>query len=139
MCRVSKYGNVSKERSWKALRLWDSPFGCAASEGGAPFVARRAVNLHGCVPASLCPLFFQLRGYPRERISYGSGAPPLLRRLRRTLLFRAPQVVRCGVPRGAHFIRERGAPSVPSSRYVTVSRKRSIRGRMGEGRFCDGF
>jgi len=25
---------------------------------------------------SLCPPFFLLRGYPRERISYGSGAPP---------------------------------------------------------------
>gem|GEM_PF-4077624 len=24
----------------------------------------------------MCPLFFLLRGYPRERISYGSGAPP---------------------------------------------------------------
>ena len=23
-----------------------------------------------------CPPFFLLRGYPRERISYGSGAPP---------------------------------------------------------------
>jgi len=43
---------------------------------GAPFVARRAVNLHGCAPASLCPPFFLRRGYPRERISYGSGAPP---------------------------------------------------------------
>ena len=51
-------------------------FNCVASEGGAPFVARRAMNLHGCVPASLCPPFFLLRGYPRERISYGSGAPP---------------------------------------------------------------
>src|SRR5512135_606378 len=56
-------------------------FGCVASEGGAPFVARRAMNLHGCAPASLCPPFSLLRGYPRERISYGSGAPPLLRRL----------------------------------------------------------
>ncbi|MGA8754330.1 hypothetical protein, partial [Candidatus Deferrimicrobium sp.] len=34
--------------------------GCAASEGGAPFVARRALNLHGCAP------FFLRRGYPRE-------------------------------------------------------------------------
>ena len=39
--------------------------------------------------ASLCPPFFLLRGYPRERISFGSGAPPLLRRLRRTLPLRA--------------------------------------------------
>ncbi len=31
--------------------------GCVASEGGAPFVARRAMNLHGCAPASLCPPF----------------------------------------------------------------------------------
>jgi hypothetical protein len=43
-------------------------------EGGAPFVARRAMNLHGCAPASLCPPFFLLRGYPRECISHGSGA-----------------------------------------------------------------
>ena len=42
----------------------DTLFGCAASEGGAPFVARRAVNLHGCAPVSLCPPFFLLRGYP---------------------------------------------------------------------------
>ncbi len=38
-------------------------------------------------PARLCPPFFLQRGYPRERISSGSGAlyltaPPLLRRLR---------------------------------------------------------
>ena len=32
---------------------------------GAPFVARRAMNLHGCVPASLCPPFFLLRGVPQ--------------------------------------------------------------------------
>ena len=44
----------------------DSPIGCAASEGGAPFVARRAMNPHGCAPASLCPPFFLRRGYPRE-------------------------------------------------------------------------
>src|SRR5512140_3282111 len=61
-------------------------FGCVASEGGAPFVARRAMNPHGCAP----PSFLQ-QGYPRERSSSGSGAlyltaPPLLRRLRRTLM-----------------------------------------------------
>src|SRR6266545_4839005 len=42
-------------------------------------------------PARLRPPFFLQRGYPRERISSGSGAlyltlPRLLRRLRRTLL-----------------------------------------------------
>ncbi|MHB1024939.1 MAG: hypothetical protein ACYC24_04435 [Desulfobacteria bacterium] len=31
-----------------AGRLGDARMGCVASEGGAPFVARRAVNLHGC-------------------------------------------------------------------------------------------
>jgi hypothetical protein len=39
-------------------------------------VARRAVNLHACAPASLCPPFFLLRGYPRECSQSGSGAPP---------------------------------------------------------------
>src|SRR5512143_3861423 len=37
------------------------PFGFVSSEDGAPFVARRAMNLHGCAP----PFFLQ-RGYPRE-------------------------------------------------------------------------
>ena len=50
-------------------------------------MARRAVNLHGCAlphfapllrplrhALPLCPLFFLLRGYPRERIWYESGA-----------------------------------------------------------------
>jgi len=46
----------------------------ASPRRGTPFVARRAVNLHGCAPASLCPPFLLRRGYPRERISYGSGA-----------------------------------------------------------------
>ena len=55
-------------------------------------MARRAVNLHGCAPASLCPPFFLLRGYPRERIAYREWGAPLLRRLRRTLLLPAPSV-----------------------------------------------
>jgi hypothetical protein len=37
------------------FRRRGSPFGCVASEGGAPFVARRAMNLHGCAPASRAP------------------------------------------------------------------------------------
>ena len=96
-------------RSRMPQRLRDSRLGCVASEGGAPFVARRAMNLHGwrctglTVPPVLptagvpqgmylvrewgvpppaatppdppvVPPFFLLRGYPRERISYGSGA-----------------------------------------------------------------
>jgi len=90
-----------------------------ASEGGAPFVARRAMK-----PARLCPPFFLQRGYPRERnisgsgalylavppfflqrgtpgsaFSYGGGAPPLLRRLRRAL--RACPSVEVDVPDGA--------------------------------------
>ena len=35
--------------------LRESPSGCVASEGGAPFVARRAMNLHGCASASKSP------------------------------------------------------------------------------------
>ena len=31
------------------------PFGCAASEGGAPFVARRAMNPHGCALPHFAP------------------------------------------------------------------------------------
>ncbi|MGA8753976.1 hypothetical protein, partial [Candidatus Deferrimicrobium sp.] len=30
-------------------------FSCAASEGGAPFVARRAMNLHGCALPHCAP------------------------------------------------------------------------------------
>jgi hypothetical protein len=78
-------------------------------------VARRAVNPHGCAPASLCPPFFLLRGYPRERISYGSGVPPFF--LRRgtpgselhTGVGR-PRSSYGGLPQGANFIREWGAP-----------------------------
>jgi hypothetical protein len=49
--------------------------GYAASEVGAPFVARRAVNLHGWKPASLCPPFFLLRGYPGSA-ELVPGRPP---------------------------------------------------------------
>ena len=37
------------------MRLQDAPFGCVASEGGAPFVARRAMNLHGCALPHCAP------------------------------------------------------------------------------------
>jgi hypothetical protein len=61
-------------------------------------VARRAMHLHGWLRlASLCPPFVLQWGYPRERISYGSGAPPLLRRLRRTLPLR---IFRAAFPNG---------------------------------------
>jgi hypothetical protein len=39
-------------------------------------VARRAMNLHGCAPASLCPPFFLLRGYPGSAKLLLWGAPP---------------------------------------------------------------
>ena len=83
--------------------------GCAASEEGAPFVARRAVNLHGCAPASRAP-FPQIPAFKsgcaasegrasfvaRRAVNlHGCALPhcaPLLRRLRRTLLLRAPSV-----------------------------------------------
>ena len=38
-------------------------------------MARRAVNLHGCPPASLCPPFFLLRGYPSSA-KLVLGRPP---------------------------------------------------------------
>ena len=119
MCRVSKYGNVSKERSWKALRLWDSPFGCAASEGGASFVARRAVNLHGCALPHFAPPPTATPPDPPvvpPHFSYYGGTPG--------------SVFRTRVGR---------VTSVLSSRYVAVFMKRSIRGLVKEGRFCDGF
>ena len=37
------------------LRLRDSSSVCAASEGGAPFVARRAIRLHGCAFPHFAP------------------------------------------------------------------------------------
>ena len=47
-------------------------------------MARRAVNPHGCVPASLCPPFFLLRGYPGSaKLVLGrpppAAAPPVPR------------------------------------------------------------
>ena len=55
----------------------------------------------------MCPPFFLLWGYPRERISYGSGVPPVL-----------PTV---GVPQGAHFVREWGAPLLRRLRRPLLS------------------
>ena len=57
-------------------------------------------------------------GTPAARSSYWGAPPPAATPPAPPL--RAPQVVRRGVPRGAHFVRERGAPSVLSSRHVTV-------------------
>src|SRR5512140_2209849 len=37
---------------------------CAASEGGAPFVARRAMDLHGCALPHCAPLLRRLRRTP---------------------------------------------------------------------------
>ena len=42
-------------------RKSEPPPGCAASEGGAPFVARRAVNLHGCALPHCAPPLRRLR------------------------------------------------------------------------------
>src|SRR5512135_3259522 len=52
--------NISKStkkilNAGKLLGLPDSRFGCVASEGGAPFVARRAVKLHGCALPHCAP------------------------------------------------------------------------------------
>jgi TolB-like protein len=53
-------------------------------------VARRAVNLHSCAPASLCPRSPYSGGTPAARSSYWGA--PLLRRLRRMLPLCAPSV-----------------------------------------------
>gem|GEM_PF-3105107 len=174
--RFSCCGGTSPARSskWGAS---GTPPSAAPPRRGTPFVARRAVDLHGCAPAfrapfpqipafearcirpgivplprrtavgtprsgtspeaahqpsrctassgtepwrpaSLCPPFFLRRGYPRECSSSGSGAPPLLRRLRRSFPLRAPSML--------------------SSRYVTVFKTRSIRGLMKGGCSCGG-
>src|SRR5512141_1122731 len=52
---VHQYGHVSHLRSRKSPCIRDSRFGCVASEGGAPFVARRAVNPHGCALPHCAP------------------------------------------------------------------------------------
>jgi hypothetical protein len=52
-------------------------YGCVASEDGALFVARRAMNLHGCAPASMAP-FPQIPAFEARCIR--PGIVPLPRR-----------------------------------------------------------
>src|SRR5450759_5568803 len=65
---------------------------------GTPFVARRAVNLHGCALPHFAPRSPYSGGTPAARSSY-LGAP-LLRRLRRTLPSLAPSVRFTAVKKG---------------------------------------
>ena len=53
-----------------------SGFGCAASEGRAPFVARRAMNLHGCALPHCAPRSSYRGGTPAARSSYWGAPPP---------------------------------------------------------------
>jgi len=53
-----------------------TPGSAASPRGGTPFVARRAVNLHGCAPASLYPLFSCCAGTPGSAFRPGVGRPP---------------------------------------------------------------
>ena len=62
---------------------------------GTPFVARRAMNLHGCALPHCAPL---------------------LRRLRRTPLHCASHMLCRGVPQGAHFVWEWGVRSLMCGR-----------------------
>ena len=79
-------------------------FRCVASEGGAPFVARRAMNLHGCAPASGAP-FPQIPAF-EARCSAPSSFPSLAvpQWIR---LGRAPRRRRRIDPLGARPLRER--------------------------------
>jgi hypothetical protein len=74
----------------QSAHIRNSRLGCVASEGGAPFVARRAMNLHGCAlphcapPPAATPLKLEFRrrpstgfalpGYPRSRKNGGHRA-----------------------------------------------------------------
>ncbi len=48
----------------------------AASEGGAPFVARRAMNPHGCALPHFAPRSSYCGGTPAARSSYWGAPPP---------------------------------------------------------------
>jgi hypothetical protein len=60
----------------------------------------------------LHPPFFLQRGYPRERISYGSGAPPSCGGSAGPPCVVPPVCPTAGVPQGAYFVREWGPLSI---------------------------
>ena len=89
-----KYGNVSKERFRKALC---PPFFLLR---GYPSSAKLVLGRFRTHPGCVASEGDSVRGSPcgePARLRFTS-LRPLLRRLRRTLPLRAPQVVRCGVP-----------------------------------------
>jgi len=86
------------------------PFCCVASEGGAPFVARRAVNLHGCAPVSRAP-FPQIPAFEARCIR--PGIVPLPHRTALVRLGRAPRRRRRIDPLGARPLRERNPGDRP--------------------------
>ena len=69
-------GTVCYTRKTPFSRPLDSRFGCVASEGGAPFVARRAMNLHGCALPHCAPRSSYGGGTPGSVVSPGVGRPP---------------------------------------------------------------
>jgi len=78
--------------TWRALQV-----GCAFSERGSrSWLAVRLTCTAGCARPHCALRSFLRRGYPRERFRSGSGCPPFL--------------PTAGVPQGAHFVWEWGAP-----------------------------
>src|SRR5450759_1067515 len=79
-------------------RASGTPPSAAPPRRGTPFVARRAVNLHGCALPHFAPRSPYSGGTPAARSSYWGA--PLLRRLRRTLPSLAPSVRFTAVKKG---------------------------------------
>src|SRR5512143_2204518 len=88
----------------------EPPLAASPPEGGAPFVARRAVNLHGCAPASRAP-FPQIPAFEARCIR--PGIVPLPHRTALVRLGRAPRRRRRIDPLGARPLRERNPESRP--------------------------
>jgi len=57
------------------IRFRDSRLDCVASEGGAPFVARRAMNLHGCALPHYAPSCGDSAGPSRYVDVFVTGSP----------------------------------------------------------------
>jgi hypothetical protein len=70
-----RWGYPGKRTSYGSGAPPGLSLGCASSEGGAPFVARRAVNLHGSHRPHCAPRSSYCGGTPAARSSY-RGAPP---------------------------------------------------------------
>jgi hypothetical protein len=82
----------------QSAHIRNSRLGCVASEGGAPFVARRAMNLHGCAlphcapPPAATPLKMEFRR--RHSTSFALLGYPLARGGRFSGIANRPHVIR---------------------------------------------